>query len=171
MEGDIRRKKIMELLQTGNQPVTGTDLAKKFAVSRQVIVQDIALLRAVNKNILATNKGYILFEQETKKVKRSFLVQHATEQIKEELMTIVECGGKVLDVVVEHEIYGQITVDLIIASKEDVLEFCRKLENNKTRPLNELTGGIHLHTVEADSEGQLEYIKSKLSEKGFLINR
>ena len=61
IEGDIRREKIIEIMSNQKEPVSGSDLAKKFSVSRQVIVQDIALLRATNKNILSTNKGYFLY--------------------------------------------------------------------------------------------------------------
>ena len=69
IEGDIRREKIIEIMSNQKEPVSGSDLAKKFGVSRQVIVQDIALLRATNKNILSTNKGYFLTIRE--KVRRS----------------------------------------------------------------------------------------------------
>lgn len=96
--------------------MSGTELAKELGVSRQVIVQDIALLRAVNKNILSTNKGYVLYDpsEETQKARRTIAVSHSDEQTQDELYTIVDFGGKVLDVVIEHDIYGQITVDLIL---------------------------------------------------------
>lgn len=55
MEGEKRREQLIALLKQADIPVSGTDLAKRLGVSRQVIVQDIALLRAVNKNILSTN--------------------------------------------------------------------------------------------------------------------
>ena len=98
-------------------------------MSRQVIVQDIALLRATNKNILSTNKGYFLYNpgKGPQKPKRSFCVQHTTEQMQDELYTIVDYGGKVLDAVVEHDIYGQITVDLMLCNRMDVDEFMEKL--------------------------------------------
>ena len=104
IEGDIRREKIIEIMSNQKEPVSGSDLAKKFGVSRQVIVQDIALLRATNKNILSTNKGYFLYNpgKGPQKPKRSFCVQHTTEQMQDELYTIVDYGGKVLDAVVEH---------------------------------------------------------------------
>ena len=168
MDGEKRREQLITLLGQAEVPVSGTDLAKRLGVSRQVIVQDIALLRAVNKNILSTNKGYVLYVPECGKVKRSFAVTHNKAQIKEELYVIVDCGGKVLDVVVEHDIYGQIMVDLILCNRLDVDEFVERIENSKSRPLKVLTEGEHWHTVEADSEKVLDKIGEKLKEGGFL---
>ena len=170
MEGKHRREQLIALLQQADTPVSGTDLAKHLGVSRQVIVQDIALLRAVDKNILSTNKGYVLYvpEPENDRVKRSFAVSHTKEQIQDELYTIVDYGGKVLDVVVEHDIYGQIMVDLILCNRLDVDEFVERIEISKSRPLKVLTDGEHWHTVEADSEKVLDKIEEKLREKGYL---
>lgn len=170
MEGEKRREQLISMLQQTDMPITGTDLAKRLGVSRQVIVQDIALLRAVNKNILSTNKGYVLHvpELENGRVKRSFAVNHRKNQIQDELYTIVDYGGKVLDVVVEHDIYGQIMVDLILCNRLDVDEFVDRIENSKSRPLKVLTDGEHWHTVEADSEKVLDKIEEKLKEKGYL---
>ncbi|MFR8427507.1 MAG: transcription repressor NadR [Roseburia inulinivorans] len=141
IEGDIRREKIIEIMSNQKEPVSGSDLAKKFGVSRQVIVQDIALLRATNKNILSTNKGYFLYNpgKGPQKPKRSFCVQHTTEQMQDELYTIVDYGGKVLDAVVEHDIYGQITVDLMLCNRMDVDEFMERIRKSKSQPLNVLT--------------------------------
>ena len=170
MEGKHRREKLIALLQQAKTPISGTDIAKQLGVSRQVIVQDIALLRAVDKNILSTNKGYVLHVQEqgNNRVKRSFAVSHTKEQIQDELYTMVDYGGKVLDVVVEHDIYGQITVDLILCNRLDVDEFVERIETSKSRPLKVLTDGEHWHTVEADSEKMLDKIEEKLREKGYL---
>lgn len=170
MEGKNRREKLIAILQKADAPVSGTDLAKCLGVSRQVIVQDIALLRAVDKNILSTNKGYVLYvpEPENGRVKRSFAVSHTKEQIQDELYAIVDYGGKVLDVVVEHDIYGQITVDLILCNRLDVDEFVERIECSKSRPLKVLTDGEHWHTVEADSEKVLDKIEERLREKGYL---
>lgn len=169
VEGDSRRKKIIDILSTSDKAISGTDLSEMLNVSRQVIVQDIALLRAVNKSILSTNKGYLLYNDESKKFKRSFHVKHTDEQIAEELEIIVDNNGKVLDVVIEHDIYGQITVDLIISSRRDIKEFLQKLKTNKTKPLKNLTDGCHYHTVEADTIEDLDIIEKELSEKGYLV--
>lgn len=171
MEGDKRREKIIEILAQSSRPVSGAELAQALGVSRQVIVQDIALLRAVNKSILSTNKGYILFSTKGMSCRRIFRVNHSNDDIEDELNSIVDNNGKVRDVVVEHEIYGQITVDLIINSRKDVKEFLAKLEasKNRAKPLSELTDGVHYHTVEAESERDLDAVEEELRQKGYLV--
>lgn len=169
MEGKERRNQIIELLSQSDKPISGTEIAEKLGVSRQVIVQDIALLRATNKNILSTNKGYVLFGGKTKAT-RTFHVSHSDEGMEAELLAIVENGGKILDVVVEHEIYGQITVDLIIQTRRDVREFMEKITaSDDVKPLKLLTNDEHYHTVEADREEDLDEIGRVLKEKGFLL--
>lgn len=169
MEGSERREKIIELLKKSAVPISGTELAKRLQVSRQVIVQDVALLRAVNKNILSTTKGYLLYCQEEEKVNRCFYVKHSTDQIEDELLTIIDHGATVLDVIVSHEIYGSIEADLLLSSRLDVYEFVKKVKSKKTVPLKELTGDCHYHTVEADSEDVLNRIEQSLRDKGYLI--
>ncbi len=169
MTGEERRKQIIEILNGSEEPVSGAELAKRLNVSRQVIVQDIALLRAVNRNIISTTKGYILYYQEVQKVNRGFWVRHTDEEIEDELCTIVDNGGKVLDVVVMHDIYGEISTGLIIKNRQDVYDFVAKLKEYGTVPLKGLTGGVHLHTVEADSEEILDSIEKKLREKHYLV--
>lgn len=169
MTGEERRKKILEILRKSREPMSGSELAAKLGVSRQVIVQDIALLRAINRNIISTTKGYVLYYQENEKVNRCFMVKHTDEQIEDELCTIVDNGGKVLDVIVIHDIYGEISAGLILRNRRDVYDFVDKIKESKTVPLKGLTGGVHLHTVEADSEEILDEIEKKLREKNYLI--
>ena len=171
MEGDSRRDKIIAMLNQAPEPLSGAALAKQLKVSRQVIVQDIALLRAYDKNILSTNKGYILYQPETKAVyKRTVSVMHTDGQMQDELYAIVDCGAHVLDVVVEHEVYGQITVDLFLRSRTDVDEFSEKIAKSKAQPLKTLTNGAHFHTVEADSEDVLARVERQLDARGYLQN-
>lgn len=172
MDGEQRRTLILQLLNTEKEPLSGTSLARRMGVSRQVIVQDIALLRATNKNILSTNKGYVIYgKQEGSLIyKRVFAVKHTDEEMREELYSIVDAGAKVLDVIIEHDVYGQIAVDLFINSRRDVDEFMEKILRNKAKPLKELTGDIHFHTVEASDEQTLNLVELKLKERGYLIN-
>ena len=60
MTGSERRDQIIKRIQESQVPVSGTQLAKEYEVSRQVIVQDIALIRAAGHKIISTNRGYIL---------------------------------------------------------------------------------------------------------------
>lgn len=169
MEGKERREAIISHLAQRTEAISGSELAKLLGVSRQVIVQDIALLRAINKNIISTTKGYLLYEAPEQKATRCFLVKHTTKEIEDELCTIVDLGGKVLDVIVMHEVYGQIQTALIIQTRQDVYDFVKKVAGHKTMPLKELTDGVHLHTVEADSEGILDRIEEELRRKNYLI--
>ena len=168
-DGTTRRKELMKLLQNEMRPLSGTELARHFGVSRQVIVQDIALLRATDRNILSTNKGYVLYhpEQEEERSRRILASHHDKERMQEELYLIVDNGGCVCDVVVEHEIYGQLSADLILKNRRDVNEFVKKMGEISDQPLNVLTGGIHFHTVEVESEEILDCIEEQLRERGF----
>ena len=170
MTGEERRANILKRLQETDTPLSGTALAKEFHVSRQIIVQDIALMRAENNGIVSTNKGYLLRSQKTENTqpKRVFFVKHATEQVLEEFKIILELGGKILDVAVEHELYGQICVDLLIETESDAEEFHNKLISCRDNPLKVLTDDCHYHTVCAPSEKLLDLIEEELRRKGFL---
>ena len=171
MTGEERRIQILQMLKTQDTPLSGTALANEFHVSRQVIVQDIALMRAENHDILSTNRGYLCHreEKEASLPKRVFFIRHTTEQVLDEFMTIIELGGKVLDVVVEHEIYGQIRIDLLIESARDAREFYDKLMTSKDNPLKVLTDDCHYHTVAAPSEKLLDLIEQELRNKNYLL--
>lgn len=169
VDGETRRREMVTMLRESSRPISGSELARIFGVSRQVIVQDIALLRASNRNILSTNKGYLYDRADEKKVvRRTFFVCHTDEQMAEELFAIVDNGGRLRDVVVEHEIYGQITVDLILENRCDVQDFLDKISKSTARPLSILTNGKHYHTVEADREEIFDRIEQKLRLLGYL---
>lgn len=174
MNGEERRKKIMDILKNSERPLSGSALAKQLSVSRQIIVQDIALLRAVNKNILSTNKGYVIFQDTSVgevAVRRTIAVMHSDQQILDELYTIVDLGGNILDVVVEHGVYGQITCDLIIHNRQDAISFVKQCENANAKGLGTLTDGKHYHTIEAKSDAMLDVIEAALAKKGYLLKR
>ncbi len=169
MEGKERREKLIKILRDRIEPVSGSELSALLGVSRQVIVQDIALLRASDINIFSTTRGYLIYHSEEPKVKRTFQVKHTTEQIEDELCTIVDNGGRVLDVLVRHEIYGEIATKLIIRNRQDVYDFVKKVNEKKIVPLKDLADGVHRHTVEADSEATLDRIGKALKDKGYGI--
>ena len=170
MTGEMRREQMLQMLKKQESPISGASLAKLFQVSRQVIVQDIALMRAENHRILSTNKGYIYRteEQQNTQPKRVFCVKHSTEQVLDEFLAVIELGGKVLDVAVEHELYGQIRVDLLIETIQDAQEFVNRLLVCKDNPLKVLTDDCHYHTVAAPSEKLLDLIHKELEAKGDL---
>lgn len=172
MTGEMRRSQMLQLLKEQSQPLSGTALAKTFHVSRQVIVQDVALMRAENHPILSTNRGYLYrsADQENAQPVRVFFVRHEDSQVLEEFMTIIDLGGRILDVAVEHEIYGQIRVDLLIETAQDARNFAEKIVSCRDNPLKVLTDDCHCHTISAPSEKLLDLIEAELREKGFLLS-
>ena len=171
MTGEQRRTEIRRMLQNAQTPLTGTALAKGLHVSRQVIVQDIALMRAEHLPILSTNKGYLLRSDalQASQPKRVFFVRHTTGQVMEEFMTVIDLGGRILDVSVEHELYGPIRADLLIENAQDALEFTQRLAACQDNPLKVLTDDCHFHTVAAPSEKLLDLIEAELRSRGFMV--
>lgn len=166
MNGEERRSKIIELLKNSKAPLSGTALAKLVGVSRQVIVQDMALLRANAHTIISTNQGYLLSDTAT--ASRVFKVIHTDDEVEEELSLIVDCGGHVDDVFVSHRIYDIVKAPMNIRSRLDVKHFMDNLASGKSSLLKNVTSGYHYHTVSADSEEILDYIHDELERRGFL---
>ena len=166
MDGKERRDQIVSLLNQSGTPVKAKELADYFKVSRQVIVNDIALLRASGEQIISTPKGYVRIQPKT--FTRVFKVRHTPEQAEEELNTIVDCGGRVRDIFVSHRVYGTIRAKLEISSRLDVQQYLHDISSGKSSALSNVTSGYHYHTVEADSEKILDLIQQKLSDLGFL---
>ena len=166
MNGRERRNKIIQMLSESSTPLSGKELAKKMDVSRQVIVQDIALLRAQDHEIIPTSQGYLLAGE--KKISRVFKVVHTDKEVEEELSLIVDYGGHVEDVFVYHKIYGIVRAELHIASRNDIKEFLGDLQNGHSALLKNITSDYHYHTVSAPSEKLLDLIQDRLQERGFL---
>lgn len=167
MTGADRRKEIIRTVRESEMPVSGTKLAALYQVSRQVIVQDIALIRAGGYDILSTNRGYILNMPKT--VNRVFKVQHTDEQLEDELYMIIDLGGCVDNVMVHHRVYGQMEAELKINSRRKVMAFLDDIKNGKSSPLKNITSNYHYHRISADNEETLNMIEAELRKKGFLI--
>jgi len=164
--GQERRKKIVEILTKSEEPVSGISLANEFNVSRQVIVHDIALLRANKADILSTNQGYFISKPDLSS--RVFKTIHTDEQTKEELELIVDFGGTVKDVFVYHKVYGVVRAEMNIHSRLDIYNYVKDIKSGKSSLLKNVTSGYHYHTVLAQSEEILDLIQEKLMQKGFL---
>ena len=149
------------------EPVSGSELSKDLQVSRQVIVQDIALLKASGYKIISTNKGYMI--NEDRAYTRVFKVRHLPEETKEELTAIVDLGGTVVDVFVWHRVYGKVVAALNVSSRRNVEQCIEGLETGKSSPLMNITSGYHYHTIKADSEDTLNLIEDALNKMGFLV--
>ena len=170
MNAGERRDKIIEILGESSQPVSASALAKRLNVSRQIIVGDVALLRAANEQISATPRGYVLEEQKDRPdTVYTIACRHNRENLAEELYTIVDNGGEVLDVIVEHPVYGQISGQLRIFSRYDVDMFLQKLDKSKAPPLSMLTDGVHLHTITCRTPEIYQRILAALEERNILF--
>ena len=168
MRAEERRQAIWEFLQAAKQPVSASALSSRFSVSRQIIVGDIALLRAGGAAISATPRGYVT-ERETGGLIRQVAVQHSAGQMGNELNAMVYQGCTVLDVIVEHPVYGQLTGPLQLASRYDVQQFLGRCARSDARPLSELTEGIHLHTLSCPDQGAYERVRQDLRRLGILL--
>ena len=168
LDGEKRREQILKEVQSNEMPISGSDLSKKFGVSRQVIVQDVALLRASGCDILATARGYMLNKEIDKMIQRVVAVKHDTNETEDELNIIVDNGGRVRDVIIIHPIYGEIVASLMLRTRREVKQFVEKIKETNATTLLNLTNGEHMHTIEATTEEELDIIVDELSKKGYL---
>lgn len=171
MSGDARQTYIVEQLQQATEPITGSTFAEETNVSRQVIVQDVSVLKAKGEPIIATSQGYLYLQQEgnTEAFRRTVVCRHTPEEAKTELYAIVDHGVRVYDVKVEHPVYGDLTGIVNVSNRHEVNLFVEKVQATSASLLSELTEGIHLHTIEADTEEQLDAACQALREKGILF--
>jgi len=170
MNSKERREYIKNLLIENSITYKGQFLAEQLGVTRQVIVKDIAIIRAEGVNIIATPEGYLIPNEESNYVRRVIAVSHSRNDIYNELECIVRFGGIVEDVTVEHSLYGEIRAMLMIKTIMDIEEFTKKFKDSSAEPLSSLTKGIHLHTIRADNEEIIEGIIKELKDKNYLIS-
>lgn len=164
-----RRADLLAAIANAEEPQSAGSLGEKFGVSRQVIVQDVALLRAEGNPVVSTNRGYILAGK--KLFSRVFKVHHTEAELEEELDLIVDRGGTVRNVFVNHRVYGRIEAELNIENRVHAAEFVRSIESGSSKPLMLVTEGYHYHTVSAPDEKTLDEIGVALKERGFLLER
>ena len=173
MDATQRRESIIATLRQESEPFSASKFAKQFGVSRQIIVGDVSLLRASGVDIIATPRGYLLdASTRSKSTYRQYLgtiaCQHTGDQTKEELYAVVDKGGELLDVIVEHPIYGELTGRLNIASRKDADRFMKRMLETETGLLSDLTNGIHLHTIACEDSETFEEIKEELKRLNIL---
>lgn len=169
MKAEERRKQILEYFRSQSGPVSASALASEFSVSRQIIVGDVALLRASGVDINATPRGYILTEKEKKGLIRRVACVHDRSRMEDELNICVDYGCEVLDVIVEHPVYGQLTGELHLQSRYDVAQFIQKIQQEGAHSLSELTDGAHLHTLRCPSQELFEKTCGALKKAGYLL--
>ncbi len=168
--GEERRRALVEELQSSGQPRTGKVLGDEFGVSRQVIVQDVTLLKAQGMPILATSQGYVWSEETGNRPERIIASVHPPERTEEELLLLVDHGVTVKDVCVEHPVYGDLRASIMVKNRRQVEQFLERVRRTEASYLSELTDGVHLHTLEADSIEELDEAVRALDEAGFLIS-
>lgn len=168
MDTEGRRNKIIELLREAEKPLSGTELADSFGVSRQIVVGDISVLRAAGNDIIATNNGYLLNESREKKLMDKVKVCHKSEDIFDELCTIIDEGARVKGMLIEHSVIGSISIPLSITNRAEAALYSEKMQDSVHRHPGELTGGVHYHLIEADDMLTLLKVQKHLNEKGYL---
>lgn len=167
MNAAQRRSQILQLLREAHRPLSASALARGLGVSRQIIVGDVALLRAAGADITATPRGYVILSPSG--LVRRVAVRHRPDRMVEELTLMVDQGCTVLDVMVEHPVYGQLTGRLDLSSRHDVAEFTRRVSDSRSQPLAALTDGIHLHTLSCPDEAAWQRVRRALEQAGFLL--
>ena len=167
MKADERRKEIITLLMAKDGAVSGGELSERLNTSRQIIVQDIAILRAAGYEILSTHQGYVV--KNTPLIERVFKLRHTSDQTEDELTCIVNLGGTVVDVFVWHKVYGKVEANMNIFSQHSIDKFMEGIKSGKSTELMNITGGYHYHTVSADSKATLNEIEKTLAEKGYIV--
>jgi len=170
-QASIRRVQVLEMIKGSEVALSASFIAKALGVSRQVIVGDVALLRAEGYQIIATARGYLSeIAEKNNNYVRKIACQHTPDQTKNELYLLVDHGVHVKDVIIEHEVYGELTGSLGLASRRDVDLFMQRLEKAGMGLLSELTGGIHLHTISCKSQVHFDEVMLVMSQAGFLVN-
>ncbi|MEH6905593.1 transcription repressor NadR [Neobacillus drentensis] len=169
--GEERRSLILQQLKDSPVPLTGSELANRTNVSRQVIVGDITLLKAKNEPIIATSQGYIYLKQNsgTNSFERTIACKHLPEDTEKELNLLVDHGVLVKDVRIEHRVYGDLTASIMVSNRQEVKQFIENIQKTGASLLSELTEGIHLHTISAASTQVLDKAEAALKAEGFMI--
>ena len=167
MNGETRRNEIMNRLSQATLPISASTLAEEFGVSRQVIVQDIALLRATGSSITSLARGYVL--EKSTSFTRVFKLNHSDDDVETELNLIVDMGGTVEDIFVYHKVYGTVRAQMGIKNRLQVKDFLENIATGKSSLLKNVTSGYHYHTVRADSEQILDKIGESLENAGYIV--
>ena len=169
MSSNERREKLLQILKKSDKPVKGSELSAELQVSRQVVVKDIALLRASGLEIIATSNGYIVLDSVKNEFKIKCKNHNSDDELYDELQTIIDLGGKVKDVIVEHPTYGVLKADLNVATNRDLRNFMQKAATNEFKQLSVLSPDYHIHTIEVDNDEIFEEIQKELKLQNILF--
>ena len=168
MDAAARRAAILSVLERTDHPVSAAALAREFSVSRQIIVGDVALLRAGGLSIAATPRGYMLPEEHSGLV-RTLACRHRADQMEDELNAIVDQGCTVIDVIVERPTHGQPPGPLPPPCRSHGGNIVGRCRQSDALPLSNLTEGIHLHTISCPDETAFQRVQTALEQLGVLL--
>lgn len=171
MNASDRRAEILKLLSSADGYINATKLSELFGVTRQIIVSDIALLRANGNSIASTQHGYTIDRTDRPGIEFTVVCKHTLDQVCDEFYAVVDNGGKVENVTVEHPLYGQISVELDISSRFDADDFVARAKEAKASQLSDLTGGVHVHTIWVKDNAAKDRIVRKLNELQIIYNQ
>lgn len=168
--GEERREQILSWLHQTNEPLTGSELAERARVSRQVIVGDITLLKARGIPIIATSQGYLLMTgADSAGAERVIACRHIPDDAEKELLLLVDHGVTVKDVKIEHPVYGDLTASIMVSNRKEVIQFLTRVNETNAVYLSQLTDGVHLHTIAAPDEQTLNDAEEALRRAGLLF--
>ncbi len=171
MDKELRQAKVLELIKETRTPLSAGKLGKILGVSRQLIVGDIALLRASGEKIFATPRGYLIEEDKETGLTSQIACIHTSEDMEKELNIIVDEGGEVVDVVIEHALYGELRGNLHLTTRHEVRQFIDKCYRQQAPLLSNLSNGVHLHTIRSKDTETIERIEKSLKEAGLLYEK
>ena len=171
MDAAARRQAILEKLGKASGPVSAGALASELGVSRQIVVGDVALLRAGGARIDATPRGYRIQQKAAGYTGLVACVHNTADEMRRELYTVADQGGTVVDVIVENALYGEIRANLNVASRYDADAFVKQAEAAPDSLLSRMTGGVHLHTIRCADQEAFERIRGALEEAGLLYRK
>ena len=164
MNAAQRREVILKRLSEAEAPVSASVLAAQLGVSRQIVVGDVALLRAGGAAIEATPRGYQFHPAPGGYTGILACVHRTTDEMRTELYAVV-------DVAVENPLYGELRGNLNLASRYDVDNFIEQAAHTPEGLLSRMTGGVHLHTLRCPDEASFHRMEAALEKAGILYKK
>ena len=168
MENVERRKLILQKLKAANTAVTGRELAELCQVSRQIIVSDIAMLRAEGMSIIATSQGYLLNGRREGEQYEIELYCASAEALLRELELVVDNGGMICGSVIDYGMYGSLSCRLALSSRRDITRWMDQARDLGICPFSLLGGGAHTLIIETEHREDYDAVCRALGSAGFM---
>lgn len=156
------------MLRSSPEPITGSTFSDQLGVSRQAIVNDIAILRAAGEQITGSPRGYRMAD-DPPGVRALIRCDHPPDRGREEFEILLDRGITVLDVGVEHSVLGEVRAPILIETRADIDRCSETITEAGEMPLSAITRGVHSHMVRAPNRDALDAAMRELRERGILI--